>query len=649
MDFEFIRPALLWLLIPAVALFFVALIKHKKTTSEQLIAPHLAQFIMSEANTKARQPLWLVALFCSLGILFSAGPSFEKKQVPVFQSKSARVIVMDMSYSMYSTDILPNRLMQSRFKALDMIELFKEGDTALVAYAGTAYIISPLTNDATTLSNLIPSLSPEIMPDKGSNVLAGLDMAKELLTQAGYIDGDIILVTDGIDQQEQSDVSSFTSNTQYRLNIYGVGTAQGAPIKLPEGGFLKDRYGQIVVPTLNPSQLKNLASSSGGKFASYQPSNNDINTFAPNAQSELLKDEKQSHALWRIDAGIYGLLLLLPFGLYLFRRAALLGAFLAFGFLPQQNAYAVELPTLLQNADQRALEAYNNKEYDAATQAQSSELKGAALYQQGNFDAALSEFSSDKSASGLYNYGNALAKAGKLEEAIEAYKQAQTLQDDFTQAADNQALVEQLLNQQEQQNQQDQQDQQDQQSDGDDSQNQDDSQKKDEQNQGQNSDESKQDQQQNGDKSDSEKGENESQNQSDEESDKESEQSKDQQGEPGEQSDKQNEPDMQAQPQSEQGKNKDADQPKEDDQQQSKPQAMSEQPATDEQKQNAQQQAMQAQASELTNEEKEKAQQLNQLLRKVPDDPAILLRNKMQLEAQKRQYKRRPTGVEKSW
>ena len=640
MDFEFIRPALLWLLIPAVALFFVALIKYKKTTSEQLIAPHLAQFIMSEANTKASQPLWLVALFCSLGILFSAGPSFEKKQVPVFQSKSARVIVMDMSYSMYSTDILPNRLMQSRFKALDMIELFKEGDTALVAYAGTAYTISPLTNDAATLSNLIPSLSPEIMPDKGSNVLAGLDMAKELLTQAGYIDGDIILVTDGIDQQEQSDVSSFTSSTQYRLNIYGVGTAQGAPIKLPEGGFLKDRYGQIVVPTLNANQLKNLASSSGGKFASYQPSSRDINTFAPSAQSELLKDEKQSHALWRIDAGIYGLLLLLPLGLYLFRRAALLGAFLAFGFLPQQNAYAVELPTLLQNADQRALQAYKNKEYEAATQAQSSDLKGAALYQQGNFDAALNEFNSDKSATGLYNYGNALAKAGKLKDAIEAYKQAQALQDDFTQAADNQALVEQLLNQQEQQNQQDQQ------SDGDDSKDQDDSQKKDDQKQGQNSDESKQDQQQNGDKSDSEKGENESQSPSDEKSDKEPEQSKDQQGE---QSDKQNEPDMQAQPQSEQGQNKDAEQPKKDEQQQNKPKAMSEQPATDEQKQNAQQQAMQAQASELTNEEKEKAQQINQLLRKVPDDPAILLRNKMQLEAQKRQYKRRPTGVEKSW
>ncbi|MBO7925764.1 VWA domain-containing protein [Pseudoalteromonas sp. K222D] len=625
MDFEFIRPAILWLLIPAVGLFFVALIKRKKATNEQLIAPHLAQFIMSDASTKTNQPLWLLALFCSLGIIFSAGPSFEEKQVPVFQSKNARVIVMDMSYSMYSTDILPNRLMQARFKALDMIDLFKEGDTALVAYAGSAYTISPLTNDATTLENLIPSLSPEIMPDKGSNVLAGLDIAKELLGQAGYLDGDIILITDGIDQQEQSEVSTFTKNTQYRLNIYGVGTAQGAPIKLPEGGFLKDHYGQIVVPTINTSQLKSLATNSGGKFASYQPSSADIAVFAPSANGELLKDEKQNHALWRIDAGIYGLLLLLPLSLYLFRRAALLSVFLVFSFLPQQNAYAVELPTVLKNTDQRALDAYNNKDYEQAITAQSSQLKGAALYQQGNFEAAVNQFSDDKSATGFYNFGNALAKAGKLEEAINAYQQAQALNPNFTQAADNQALVEQLLNQQqEQQNQ-----------GGGESQ---DGQKSDEQNQQQNSDEAKQDQQQNDEQGEAQS---DSEKNSDDKSDKDSEQAQ-------EQADQQNKPDMQAEPQNEQSENQPAEQPKDNAEQQSEPQAANE-PAPDEQQQTAEQQAQAVQASELTNEEKEQAQQLNQLLRKVPDDPAILLRNKMQLEAQKRQYQRRPTGVEKSW
>ena len=638
MDFTFIRPAVLWLLIPALALFFIAFIKHKKQSADNLIAPHLAPFIMNESNTKASQPLWLVAVFCCLAIIFSAGPSFEEKQVPVFQSKSARVIVMDMSYSMYSTDIAPNRLMQSRFKALDMIELFKEGDTALVAYAGSAFTISPLTNDATTLTNLIPSLSPDIMPDKGSNVLAGLDMAKELLTQAGYIDGDIILVTDGIDQEEQSDITSFTSNSSYRLNIYGVGTEQGAPIKLPEGGFLKDSYGQIVIPTINISRLKSLATRSGGKFALYQPSSSDIATFAPSANSELLKGEKQSHALWRIDAGIYGLLILLPLGLYLFRSAAFVGAFLVLSVLPTQQASALELPSFLKNTDQQALDAYKNKDFERAANADSSSLKGSALYQQGNFDAALEAFSKDKSATGFYNYANALAKSGQLEQAIDAYKQAQTLQPNFSEAADNQALVEQLLEQQQQQQQQQQQegDSQDNQQQSDQSEQQN-NQQSDQNQQGENSD--SQSEQNQGEQSQEQQGE------PGDESDTEQDQ---QSAESGSQSDKQNEPELETQPQANQ-EQKQPEQTNEEQAENTQPQTAQQQTLTDEQKQNAQQQAAQAQTRELTNEEKEKAQQLNQLLRKVPDDPAILLRNKMQLEAQKRQYQRRPTGVEKSW
>ena len=642
MDFEFIRPTVLWLLVPVCLVFTIAMIKHKKTSQGELIAAHLAKFVINTNNQKNTQPMWLIALFAVLAVIFSAGPSFEEKQVPVFQSKNARVIVMDMSLSMYSTDIAPSRLVQARFKALDMIKLFKEGDTALVAYAGTAYTISPLTNDAATLENLIPSLSPDIMPDKGSNVLAGLDAAKELLTQAGYLEGDIILVTDGIEQSEQQDISQFTDANPYRLNIYGIGTEQGAPIKLPEGGFLKDSYGQIVVPTINISMLNGLARNSGGKFATYQPSARDIQIFAPSANSEILKNEKQSQALWRIDAGIYGLFILLPMMLWIFRRGAFAAAFLVVSFLPQHNAYAVELPSVFKNQDQRALDAYQQGEYEQAATADSSQLKGAALYQQGNFDAALAQFSQDKSATGLYNYGNALAKAGKLDEAIAAYQQAQTLQDDFTQAKENQALVEQLKNQQQQQNQQGQDGEQDQ----------DQEQKSQDGEQGQD--------QQNKDKS--QQGEQPNQDQQSQQSD-ESEQSDEQQtddkqqdGKPSDQqTDKQNDPQMEAEPQ--QGDKTDEQQqqdaqtePKDDsanDDKQAQPQMTPEQQQQAEEA--AKQQAMQAQTAELTNEEKEKAQQLSQLLRKVPDDPAILLRNKMQLEAQKRNYQRRPQGVEKSW
>ncbi|MCQ8882368.1 VWA domain-containing protein [Pseudoalteromonas shioyasakiensis] len=624
MDFEFIRPALLWLLLPALIIFSVLLVRNKKNAPADLIAPHLAQFVMSDNHKKQSQPLWLVAIFTLLAIVFAAGPSFEKKQVPVFQAKNARVIVMDMSYSMFSTDIAPNRLVQARFKALDMIELFKEGDTALVAYAGSAFTISPLTNDASTLANLIPSLSPDIMPSKGSNVIEGLEKADDLLKQAGYLDGDIILVTDGVDSLAQEDISRFTAQSSYRLNVYGVGTEQGAPIKLPEGGFLKDSQGQIVIPTLNISRLSALARNSGGKFALYQTSNQDIQTFAPTANAEVLKDEKQSQALWRVDAGIYGLVILLPLALFLIRRSSLVLGLLFVMLLPQQQVYAAELPEVFKNQDQRALDAYQQNQFEQAAQAENTQLKGAALYQQGNYQAAMDAFSEDKSATGLYNYGNALAKAGELEQAIEAYKKAQQLKNDFTEAKENQALVEQLMQQQEQQQQQDQQQNTDQQnSDG-----QQDNQQKQQGENSQQGDNSEQSEQQDG-QQPSEQGE---------QSDQKGEQS-------DSESDQQNKPEMQSEseksPQS--GEQKPEQSPEQQD-------AQPEPSQSDEQaKQQAEQQAMQAQAAELTNEEKEKAQQLNQLLRKVPDDPAILLRNKMQLEAQKRNYQRRPRGAEKSW
>lgn len=635
LDFEFIRPELLWLLLPVGLLFSLVLLKHKKTKQLSLIAPHLAQFVISNNPQQVKQPLSLVALFCLLAVIFSAGPSFEKKQVPVFQSKNARVIVIDMSLSMYSTDIAPNRLVQARYKALDMIELFKEGDTALVAYAGSAYTISPLTNDATTLENLIPSLSPEIMPDKGSNVLAGLDLGQELLTQAGYVDGDIILITDGIDQSEQSDISQFTANSKYRLNIYGVGTEQGAPIKLPDGGFLKDSYGQIVVPTLNQARLQSLASNSGGSFTSYQPSGQDIAIFAPSANAKMLKEEKQTQVLWRIDAGIYGLIILLPLAMWLFRRAAFLGAFVLFSFIPEQHAFANELPDLFKNQQQRALEAYQQGNYEkAASNAQSAELKGSALYKQDNYDAAITQFSQDKSATGFYNTGNALAKAGRLDEALNAYQQALKLDPNFTKAKDNQALVEQLKQQQDQQ-----QNKGDEQQEGQDNDQQD---QDGEQQQNQQGDES----QQNNDDADQSK----PQNQQQSEQDAQDQQKK---GEPSDsQTNENNNPDMQTEPNSSDSQANQQDEVQQPEQPASQNEAESEAITAEQQEQakkNAEQQAMQAQTAELTNEEKEKAQQLDQLLRKVPDDPAILLRNKMQLEAQKRNYQRRPQGVEKSW
>ncbi|WP_325050543.1 vWA domain-containing protein [Pseudoalteromonas sp. T1lg75] len=261
-EFIFLRPDLLWLLLlPGFYLIWRLVASKDEQQQQPLIAPHLAAQVMQEGAEQRQNNGLLNALLLALMVVAMAGPSFSKLELPVYEAKMARVMVMDMSRSMFSTDISPNRLQQARFKALDMVELFKEGETALIAYAGDAFTISPLTSDSQTLTNLIPSLSPDIMPEQGSNVLAALTLAQELLEQADYPQGDIILISDGIDAEEEGDIRTWLSNNDYRLHIYAIGSEQGAPISLPDGGFLKDNQGQIVIPKTNFERLQRRRSS----------------------------------------------------------------------------------------------------------------------------------------------------------------------------------------------------------------------------------------------------------------------------------------------------------------------------------------------------------------------------------------------------
>ena len=110
-EFVFLRAPALFLLIP-VAMYFVWRLKAKSAVTEQqqLIAPHLALQVMEGGNPKRRSTGIINTLLMTIMVLVLAGPSFSKQEVPVFEAKLARVMVMDMSRSMFATDISPNRL-----------------------------------------------------------------------------------------------------------------------------------------------------------------------------------------------------------------------------------------------------------------------------------------------------------------------------------------------------------------------------------------------------------------------------------------------------------------------------------------------------------------------------------------------------------
>lgn len=613
-DFHFLRPLFLWAILPLLLLgALLAYINKQQSGWQSVLAGHLYKHIISQSHTKkVRQPLWLLTLGWIIATLALAGPTWERLPQPVYQLHSGKVVLMDMTMSMRATDVVPNRLARARYKAIDLVKQISEGETGLVAYAGDAFTISPLSSDGQNLTALIPSLSPDIMPIAGSDPALGLKAAIALLQNANYHQGEIFWITDGIDNQQMKEMSELLNSSPYRLSILAVGTEEGAPIQMQNGELLKDNNGAIVLPKLSPANLKTLARQGGGRYVQMQANNNDIEYLLN--QSTLGSDEQQKDDKaandnfgdkWQ-EMGPYLLLLLLPFAAYSFRRGllsvVLLGLLLPI-YTPQASAGVWQ--DMWQTKDQQGLKAFKEQNFDEAAQKFDDPLwQGSALYKNQDYENALKAFKKVDSAQGRYNQANTLAQLGKLPEAIKKYDEVLAQQPDNEDAKANKALVEKLLEQQQSDEQQ--------KSDQDKQQNE----------QQQEGDEQQQDQQ--GDESE--------QQNSDQQQDQ---QQSDSQGDDAEQQD--------------QNQQNEEQQKSEEEQQQETQEQESQAEESDAKEGEQEQQKQQMQEQELSDEEKEQMQRMQNLLNRVPDDPAFLLKRKMQIEAQQRKRESPPGNLQRNW
>ena len=609
-EFHFIRPLWFIALVPLVFMLW-QLHRQKRHSNgwQQIIPSHLVNHLIQGESASAHQPFWLLAVVWLIVVSALAGPTWEKLPQPVYQTNTGKVLVMDMSMSMRATDLKPNRLTKARFKAIDLIAKIDDSDMGLVAYSGDAFVISPLTHDSKNLTALIPSLSPEIMPVAGSDPLSGFELADTLLKNAGYAKGEIYLLTDGIAQEDVEGLRDFISNTQHRVSILGIGTAEGAPIKQVSGELLKDRRGSIIIPKLNDARLRSIAKSSGGAYSRITSSERDIEQLAQQEviSREAKKDDNQMHQGDQFkEFGPYLVLLILPFAAYAFRRGLVVCAVLGFSLTTAPQAHADWWQDMWQTKDQQAAKQYNDENFtDAAGMFDDNRWKGSSAYKSGDYEAALSHFKKSNDANGLYNQGNAHAMLENYEEGIKAYEKALELEPDMEDAKKNLEILKEAKEKEEQ-----------------------------DKKEGEEGEEGEDGDKQDGDKQDGEG----------EEKDQESE---DQEGEDGEQNpeprpDEGDEKDGKDDAQNRDAKDQEGDEEEAEEQQ--KPGEEGEGEEGDEKSQQ-----MKPAELEPTTEEKEHMQEIQQLLRKIPDDPSILLRNKMRLEYQKRKLQNASPPGAKKW
>jgi Ca-activated chloride channel family protein len=455
-QFHFIRPLWLLALLPlAIIIWLLAVRKLGNRSWETVCDAELLPFILIGRSTQTqRWTVGLIGLCGLLAILSLAGPAWERLPQPVFRSQSALVIALDLSRSMEATDIQPSRLERARFKIIDLLKQRREGQTALLVYAGDAFVVTPLTDDTSTIESQLPALSTSLMPAQGSNTVSALEKAEQLLKQGGMSKGHILLVTDEVDISGTRKIISKLREQDYRISILGVGTREGSPVTLFNGGFLKDKSGSIVIPVLDSQTLQTVATSGGGRYMEIGMDDRDINSLSEYFASDQINDEGKPSEfetdIW-MEQGPWLILILLPLAALSFRRGYMV--IVIFCMLPlPEPVNAFEWHDLWQTPDQLGKQALDKGEPDAAAALFSDpEWKAAAHYRSGNFEAAEQILENHDDAESLYNKGNALARQGRFEEAIAAYDQALELLPKHEDAQFNRELIEKELQQQQQQ------------------------------------------------------------------------------------------------------------------------------------------------------------------------------------------------------
>ncbi|MCM0611570.1 VWA domain-containing protein [Marinobacter sediminum] len=454
-DFHFLRPFWL-LLIVALPLVYVTL-RHlrlgdsgwSRLIPDNLLAPVIRHH--GNAGQKNASPILPVSLAVALLAIALAGPAWREAPTPLKQPGDSLVIALDLSLSMLATDLEPDRLTLAKRKIRDILELRDGSLNGLIVYAADAHVVTPLTDDSKTIEGMLGVLDPVIMPATGNRADLAISRARALLEQGAPGRGRILLITDEVSTRYLSSIKDTLKGTEISLSTLVVGTEQGGPIPLAKRGFIRDN-GDIVIARADPEGLAALARGNGGGSHELTLDNADIRylDLSPSDSDQWQETENGLTINRWQDDGYWLLWLALPLMLLGWRRGAFTAITLTFLPLMPQPAQAMDWAALWQREDQRAPELIQQNPDQATKLLQTPEWRGSALYKSGKFQEAAKEFSGVEGPLADYNRGNALARAGKLEQAIEAYDTALEQSPELEDAQYNRNLVDELLRQQQQ-------------------------------------------------------------------------------------------------------------------------------------------------------------------------------------------------------
>lgn len=178
------------------------------------------------------------------------------------------LVAVDCSRSMLAEDVSPSRLEHAKWWIREVVTACPGDRFGLIAFAGTAFLECPLTQDRNTLFQFLADLDTATLPVGGTNVQEALATAREAFEGAEGPYRAVLLISDGGEQQGEAlaELDRFRK-AQIPLFVAGVGDpTQMTPIRTEDGKYLRDGNGDVVETTLHEPMLRDLATSTAGLY-----------------------------------------------------------------------------------------------------------------------------------------------------------------------------------------------------------------------------------------------------------------------------------------------------------------------------------------------------------------------------------------------
>lgn len=258
---------LLWILPVLVLLRFIGW-RRRKAKLKKLGDPELLKQLVPGIS-KYRPTTKFCLMLAALGLLIVmlARPQMGSKISHDKRQGIETIICFDISNSMLAEDVVPSRLNKSKMLIENLVDNFTNDKIGLIVFAGDAFVQLPITSDYVSAKMFLQNITPDLIQTQGTNIADAIDLATKSFTQQSNVGRAIVVITDG-ENHEPGAAEAAEAAKKNGINVFilGIGNAQGAPIPMGDGSYMKDHSGNTVLTKLNEDMCKQLAQAGSGQY-----------------------------------------------------------------------------------------------------------------------------------------------------------------------------------------------------------------------------------------------------------------------------------------------------------------------------------------------------------------------------------------------